>query len=237
MYQVTLDLQNRMIFGEFSSRYPKLKIYRWCSSVFDYLEMYGETDEIHDAMIFLGEVANDLHTELTGQTVTGNRATAMMNCRCTVDNSAIRIIESRNFIWQAPASYHGGIETIKLVAFDQGSLSELSEVLGTLGEVTLTSKRKVVPETLRDIYTVALSEITGVLTDKQVRYLTDAISLGFFESPRRIKLEDLAKMHGVSKSTMQEHINKAKNKLILSLEPYLNLSSPGNDRKTPGPRS
>ena len=44
-----------------------------------------------------------------------------------------------------------------------------------------------------------------------------------FSSPKKVKIEELAKKHGLTKSTMQEHVNKAKNKLIQSIEPYLTL--------------
>ncbi|EQD36244.1 Bacterio-opsin activator, HTH domain protein, partial [mine drainage metagenome] len=74
-----------------------------------------------------------------------------------------------------------------------------------------------------EIYSISLSNILGGLSLLQLKYLRDAIAVGMFSSPKRVKVEDLARSHGLSKSTMQEHINKARNKLLQAMEPYITL--------------
>lgn len=226
MDEVVLELRNSMIFSSFSARFPDLKIFRWCSSVMDYLEIYGRPGEIETALEFLGKAAKDLNSRLEIRGNFGSRATAMMNCRCSLENSSIRIVESRNFLWEAPASYRGGVETIRIVTVDDSHLSELYDELRKTGDVNVTSKRRIVPESLRDLYTLSISNLTADLTSRQVEYLRQAITMGFYASPRRIMIEDLARLHGISKSTMQEHLNKARNKLLQALEPYLSLAMP-----------
>ncbi len=44
----------------------------------------------------------------------------------------------------------------------------------------------------------------GVLTDRQVRVISLAYSLGYFEFPKKIGLTSLAKKLGVAKSTLSE---------------------------------
>jgi predicted DNA binding protein len=73
------------------------------------------------------------------------------------------------------------------------------------------------------MYTISLNEVFGEFSTKQLMFLRDAVSRGMFSTPRKIKVEDLAKARGVTKSTMQEHLNKARNKLMKSMEPYINL--------------
>jgi HTH-type transcriptional regulator, dimethyl sulfoxide reductase transcription regulator len=54
------------------------------------------------------------------------------------------------------------------------------------------------------------------LTNEQDRILRDAYRLGYFEVPRRITLDDLAKMNKVSKSTINLIIRRAQRKVINS---------------------
>lgn len=124
MYELEMRLSNRLPFAELSSMFPELRIYRWCSSLVGYLEIYGRDHVLSRAEEKIRQLADELHSSLTHRNLHGGRLTVMMGCMCSVRNSTIRMA---------------------------------------------------------------------------------------------------ATIHGVSKSTMQEHINKAGNKLLMSLEPYLNL--------------
>lgn len=55
---------------------------------------------------------------------------------------------------------------------------------------------------------------TTELTETQQRVLLTALRMGYFEWPRRVRVEDLAKCHGVSKATVTEHLRKAEAKLL-----------------------
>ncbi len=223
MIELELKLENDLPFAAFSRKYPELKIFRWCSSHVDYLEIYGKHEVLTEVKNSLEAFSLSLGSNVVHSSLYNDRLTAMLTCRCSVGNSTIRMVESRNFLWEAPASYSQGVETVKIVAFDEEWLESLYSDLNRIGTVKVEKKRKILPESLKDVYTISLSDLTGKLTSKQTIYLRDAISMGFFATPKRIMVEELARIHGVSKSTMQEHINKARNKLMIALEPYLNL--------------
>lgn len=224
MFELELQLENDLPFAVLSRTFPDLRIFRWCSSRVDYLEIYGQADLLLQLKGQIDEFAHGLGSSVVKSSVYNERLTVMLACRCSIGNSAIRMVEARNFLWEAPASYHKGIETIKMVSLGEENMQELYSDLSRIGEVKVEKKRKLLPDTMRDVYTISLSDLTGELTPKQIRYLKDAISMGFFATPRRVRIEELASIHGVSKSTMQEHINKARYKLMLALEPYLNLA-------------
>lgn len=224
MFELELQLENDLPFAVLSRTFPDLRIFRWCSSHVDYLEIYGQADLLLQLKGQIDEFAHGLGSSVVKSSIYNERLTVMLACRCSIGNSAIRMVEARNFLWEAPASYHKGIETIKMVSLGEENMQELYSDLSRIGEVKVEKKRKLLPDTMRDVYTISLSVLTGELTPKQIRYLKDAISMGFFATPRRVRIEELASIHGVSKSTMQEHINKARYKLMLALEPYLNLA-------------
>ena len=46
---------------------------------------------------------------------------------------------------------------------------------------------------------------------------------GTYSSPRSVTTEDLARGQGLSRSTFEEHLRKAENRLVNALVPYLEL--------------
>lgn len=223
MEEIEVKLKNNTPFCVLSQEFPDIRIYRWCSSVIDYVELYGAEKDLVLARMRLEQVTEELHSQVLSNTIEGRHVTEAIACRCSVDNSTIRTAETMNLLWEGPAMYEGGYEFLKLISFAPQDITRFFDFVTRTGEAEVTKKRRIMPDTLREIYTLSLSDILGGLSRKQMTYLRDAIGMGMFSSPRKIMVEDLAKVHGISKSTMQEHLNKARNKLIIAMEPYLNL--------------
>lgn len=225
MERVELRMSNDTPFCQLSRSFPDLKIYRWCSSVIDYVVITGDRKQINASSDELMNIVEGIHSRVLQESNERGTKTSSISCRCNVNNSSIRLAESTNLMWESPAFYHNGFEYIKLISFSSGDLSRFFDAASEKGDVRVESKKNVLPESLREIYTISLADIFGNLSELQIRYLKDAIGMGLFSSPRKIKVEDLAHRFGVSKSTMQEHVNKARNKLIRAMEPYLSLYS------------
>jgi predicted DNA binding protein len=223
MDEIELQLVNRTPFCELSKEFPDVTIFRWCSAVIDYVEMYGKADRMKEAYRRLGEVAYSIQSKVLNSGLIGSHSESAISCRCTTHNSSIRLAESMNLLWEAPAVYTNGRETLKLISFSQGDMERFFEAASREGTLQLIRKKKILPDSLREIYSISLGDIFHEMSTKQIRYLRDAIALGLFNSPRKAKVEDLAASNGLSKSTMQEHINKARNKLLQAMEPYITL--------------
>ncbi len=223
MEEIELKLVNQTPFCELSKEFPDVMIFRWCSSVIDYVEMYGKADRMKEAYRRLGEVANSIHSRVLNSGLIGSHSESAISCRCTTHNSSIRLAESMNLLWEAPAVYLNGEEKLKLISFSQGDMEKFFEAESKDGTLQLIKKKTIMPDSLREIYSITLGDIFQNMSTRQVKYLRDAIALGLFDSPRKAKVEDLAATNGLSKSTMQEHINKARNKLLQAMEPYITL--------------
>lgn len=59
-------------------------------------------------------------------------------------------------------------------------------------------------------------ELESVLTDKQEEYVYLAYQAGYYDVPRRISLEDLAKLADCSKSTLSVSLRDAERRLVIS---------------------
>ena len=62
-------------------------------------------------------------------------------------------------------------------------------------------------------------DILSALTERQREALTAAQRYGYYEYPRRISTEDLARKMGLTKTTLIEHLRKAENALVSNLIP------------------
>jgi len=67
---------------------------------------------------------------------------------------------------------------------------------------------------LTSIDTKGGSSLLSKLTPRQRQMLLTAYALGYYDVPRRISSDDLARHLDVDKSTIVEHLRKAERKLI-----------------------
>jgi hypothetical protein len=75
---------------------------------------------------------------------------------------------------------------------------------------------------------VWVNSLFGELTGKQTDAVLKAHRYGYYNSPRQVTTESIANAVGVSRSTYEEHLRKAENRIMASLMPYLQLYSSGD---------
>ena len=71
------------------------------------------------------------------------------------------------------------------------------------------------------------------LTGKQMDAILKAHRYGYYASPREVTTESIARSLGVSRSTYEEHLRKAENRIMASLIPYLQLFAAAEKRPEP----
>ena len=69
-----------------------------------------------------------------------------------------------------------------------------------------------------------LDDLKKSLTEKQQQALSTAYNKGYYELPRVVFLEDLAKEMNIHRRTFEEHLRKAEKKIMSALIPSLSLS-------------
>jgi len=70
---------------------------------------------------------------------------------------------------------------------------------------------------------ITLSSLRGKLTDRQVDAISTAYYSGYYQTPGRVNVQRIADGEKVPRTTLQEHLNKAENKLIRSIVPQIQL--------------
>lgn len=221
MEEIRLKLCHNLPFEPVSIKFPDVKIFRWCNSYTDYLEIHGEhlNEDLLEENI--NAYADKLGSKVMFHLWRGNYVTVMLSCKCTLENSTIRMAESVGCMIRPPVIYENAYEFLDVVCMDRQQVNQIFNIFSMVAEIEVLSKRAILENDLRSLWNVQMSEIFSELTEKQLRYFSDALSSGYFDIPKRVKIQQLAKSNGISTATMQEHLSKAESKILNSLDVYL----------------
>ena len=130
------------------------------------------------------------------------------------------IIEGHNFMRIEPIVFMDGWEYHRLVGFDDRDVKGVLKSLDRIGKTEVL--RKAASEGVTDdTFLLSLNSLFGQLTEKQMRALVAAVENGYYEIPKRVTADELAKKHGQPRSTFEEHVRKAESKIVLAMAPYM----------------
>lgn len=125
-----------------------------------------------------------------------------------------RIYNRKMFFIRPVFIDHQGYESWEIASFEKGVLLEYIDELKKEKPIHF-GVEKMVRSRIKDIF---FPKVMPFLTEKQKRAFELAIENGYYNFPRKIDLEKLAKIMKVSISTYQEHLRKAEEKVIPSLK-------------------
>jgi predicted DNA binding protein len=115
-----------------------------------------------------------------------------------------------------------------VIAFDEVRTRDLFKDFNKRGPTELIRKRELPLTVLPS--TVWVNTLFGDMTSKQMDALLKAHRYGYYTSPREVTTENIAKSLGVSRSTYEEHLRKAENRIVGNLIPYLQLFAVGEKK-------
>jgi predicted DNA binding protein len=138
-----------------------------------------------------------------------------------------------------PTVLMGGWEHYRLVGFDDSDLKGLLKDLDKIGKTEVLRKKPLSQNVTDDNFLLSLSSLFGQLTEKQLKALLSAIESGYYEIPKKVTADELARKHGQPRSTLEEHIRKAESKVVMAMAPYMMMyagvpGSPFNATKAAG---
>lgn len=222
MDEIVLELRHGRPFCNISVRHPDHRIFRWCNSSIDYLEIEVGNDHDGDSVAkdivqFAEENSSSVLYESTDQ----GTLSFMLRCICSPDNSTMRLAEASGCMWKAPVTYVDGKEALTVYSPSADNFRQFYHELVKFAKVNIEKKVPLLPSVIKDTFTISLSELFGSLTDKQITHLLDAINSGYFDVPRHVSLEKIASKAGIAESTLQEHLSRSEMKLMEALYPYL----------------
>jgi hypothetical protein len=216
--EVSLRASWEYPFIELSRDLPQTPIAMWCVWNRELLQVPSRDP----AVIRRTESAIRKTGHLVDEWVDANSARVfLLKCTCGRYNSPFNLI-SNNECWDAPPIlYQDGWANMRVMTFEAENPRRLVAAFRKWGPTELVSKRSLDLSVLpTSVYANALF---GDLTRKQSDALLTAFRFGYYTSPRSITTEEIASTVGVSRTTYEEHLRKAENRVISALIPYLQL--------------
>lgn len=222
LWEISFRTQYDYPFIRMSGRHPGLPISMWCVWNRELLQV-----PTHDE-----RVVEDLEREIrkAGRVVdqwveAGETRVMMLRCSCGNLDSPWNVWEPYDFRDAPPAIYKDGWGYFRLLTFDADATRPLFRDFSKRGPTELLAKRELTLQVLPT--SLWVNSLFGELTGKQADAILKAHRYGYYTSPRKVTTESIANSLGLSRSTYEEHLRKAENRIFEALIPYLQLYAAG----------
>jgi len=223
--EVVLKVKHDCPFSNIS-KLPDVRVFMWCNRQHEVTEIVtSNSQQSATVMEKLEEIPG--HIEKFAEQ---NKIHLVANCLCTADNSIARIVDEFNLLHIQPIIHERGFEYHRLIVFKH---EELKKLLERLEEKNLKAEvlRKIPFDGLiASSLTLTAGALSSGLTGKQIGALLAAYKRGYYVLPRKTDLKTIAAKEHVPRTTFEEHLKKAENKLMAKIVPYLQiLSQPADE--------
>jgi hypothetical protein len=210
-----------------TERYPSLRIWTWCNFIQDVHELESEDPKVLRAAL---EEFKGVYKVLDEAEVSTNARMITQNCICSRETTVHDNIQELEILNLMPIYCEGGYEHSRLIAFRHEALAELFDRLSGHGFSFEVEEKAPFNGMVSDTL-ITLSSLMAKLTDRQVDAISAAYNSGYYQTPRRVNVQSIAERVKVPRTTLQEHLNKAENKLISSIVPQIQLYARKNRSK------
>lgn len=218
LFEITFKVRHDCPFGNLSTKFPSMKMFIWCNSEHEVIEIVADSLDYKLIKRELGNIG--IIAELTDE---GNVHLITKECTCTLDNSVTRNIDKFNLLQIFPVNIQNGWEFYRIIAFKHSEIKQLFDSLDGRGFVVEVLRKIPFDGFIASSLTLTADALFSDLTEKQIDALLGAFSHGYYKLPRRADVKTIANKKRVPRTTFEEHLRKAENKLIAGLVPYLQL--------------
>ena len=219
LYEASIRVRHECPYREISERHPDLTIREWPLSDCQVLEITTETtptDELLADIEGIGSVLHESEDDDGYHVVT-------RSCLCSLEESIVDRFEAHNCLYQSPTIYRQGWEHYTVVAFDEADVRALLEDLRADREIELLAKASISETKIPHSMLAPANQLFETITDRQLAALQLALENGYYTQPRQTSLRELADRTTVARSTFEEHLRKAENKLLTNAGQFLRL--------------
>jgi predicted DNA binding protein len=219
LFEASFRVKHECPYREISERHPDLTIREWYLSDCQVIETTSPeppTDELLAEIEQLGTILHKSVDESGLHVVT-------QSCLCSLEDSILERFESHNCLYQPPTIHRQGWEHYTVIAFDENDVRDLLQDLEADRDIEVLSKTSITEQQVPHSMLAPVDQLFENVTDRQQAALRLALESGYYEQPRQATLRDLAEQTAVARSTYEEHLRKAENKLLTNAGQFLRL--------------
>ncbi len=220
LFEVVLKATYDSPLIDLTRKFPSAKIFSWCNGQNDVCEVVvGDPDEYSLVMKEVPEFDGIIEKSSDNNKI----YLVVHKCSCTPQNSVGLLIGNLNLLQVSPEVIEKGWAFNRIIAFRHEDFEELLHRMEEGGWVFEILRKVPFDGFIASSLTLTADALFSDLTQKQVNALLMAHRHGYYVRPRKSDVQTIAAERQVSRTTFQEHLNKAENKLITALVPYMQL--------------
>ncbi|WP_440008395.1 helix-turn-helix domain-containing protein [Halomicrococcus sp. SG-WS-1] len=219
LYEASFRVKHECPYREISERHPDLTIREWYLSDCQVLEITSSETPTDDLL----EEIDDLGTILHRSVDDSGLHVVTQSCLCPVEGSIIDRFEEYNCLYQPPTIHRQGWEHYTVIAFDEADVRALIRNLESDRDIDVLSKTAITEQRIPHSMLAPVDQLFEEITERQLAALRLALESGYYEQPRKTSLRELADRTAVARSTYEEHLRKAENKLLTNAGEFLRL--------------
>lgn len=209
-----------------SDKFPGTRISLWCNDHTDILEIEADRlDSFESLQNELKTISKENNSKIISKSYMQDKFQFVTRtCICGGEGSMPlgAVFQRYNFMEIPPIIFFDGWEYHRLVGYDDADVRGLLKAMDKIGTTEVLHKNEIKEGGITEnTFLVSFNSLFGELTKKQTLAMVSAIENGYYELPRRITADELAKKTGQSRSTFEEHIRKAENKVVRAMAPYM----------------
>ena len=218
-----LDTDNhRHFFTDLTRRFPSTSVFIWCNRENDVIEIVVRNPEEYPLVLeefrtwpipgVVEEVSDDRRLYLN-----------VSECNCMDQDTIVRHIGKLDILNIFPNMIENGWAYHRLIVFKHEALKELLKRLENAGWFYKILRKVPLDGFVASSLTMSADAVLSGLTEKQMEAVLTAHRHGYYNLPRLSDVQTIAAKEKVPRTTFQEHLMKAENKLVSALVPHLKL--------------
>jgi predicted DNA binding protein len=224
LFDVALKMTNLSTssFIDLTRRFPSTSIFIWCNRENDVIEVVARNPEEYPLVV--AEIQK-LHIKDVIEDIAEEQR-LFLNvhvCHCMQQNTIVRHIGKLNILNIFPNMIENGWSYNRLIVFKHEDFEELLKRLEKW-----EWQYKILHKTPFDGFvssslTMSADALFSGLTERQMEAILAAHRYGYYNLPRAADVKAIAARERVPRTTFQEHLMKAENKLVSALIPNIKL--------------
>ncbi len=232
LYEVAIRATYKSFFADLTRRFPSASFFIWCNGENDVIEVIVRNSEDYPLVV---EEIRAFGIEGIIEEVSDNRRLYLnvRECRCLKENTIHRHIGMLDILNIFPNMIENGWIYHRLIVLRHEALTELLRRLEQWGWSYKILHKVPFDGFIASSLTLSAFALFSSLTEKQMESILTAHRHGYYNLPRDSDIQSIAAKEKVARTTFQENLKKAENKLVAALIPYmklLNYASPERKR-------
>jgi len=209
-------------FADITRRFPSMSIFIWCNRENDVFEVVVRNPE--DYPLVRDEICARPWMGIIEE-ISDNRRLYLnvSECHCMKQDTIVRHIGELDILNIFPNTVENGWVYHRLIVFKHEDLEELLRRFDNWGWIYKILRKVPFDGFIASSLTLTADALFSGLTERQMDAILTAHRHGYYNLPRDADVQTIAAKNKVPRTTFQEHLKKAENKLVAALVPHMKL--------------